>query len=171
MLHWISTISWPPTFQVVSTICRQTVDRIWLRFGSNSLWAYPGLINFRSCSTEFSPFPGLWYFLHIPDKPLIGFSSNLVGKLIMCLSRSDKLLIIYHWIPGVSLVEEDKWLVIMHQLTLILIHVTNSISIHNKSITYHFIIQVQMLHNIRPCLYDFGHPLLTWINFNSSMDK
>ena len=49
----------------------------------NTFWSAPGLINFWSYSTEFRPFPGLWFieqFVHI-TRLLIGFSLNLLCKL------------------------------------------------------------------------------------------
>ena len=57
----------------------------------NTFWSAPGLINFLSYSTEFRPFPGLWFikqFVHI-TRLLIGLSLNLLCKLHMNLLWLD----------------------------------------------------------------------------------
>ena len=83
------------TFLKFQCICRQTTDRIELKFG---VWTH-----YRT-STEFQLFPGLWLnsFCLFADKLLIKSSSYLVGELIMGLPRTDSLLVMFCWIPVFS---------------------------------------------------------------------
>ena len=102
MFPRISAVPWPVVDGAVSA---HLPKKRWLDWAqilwTISLWASPGLIKFRSRSTEFPPFPvSCWSgsFHAFEDKLLIRLGSNIMCQLITNLPRSDLILVTPHWI-------------------------------------------------------------------------